>query len=151
MAEDYGRLVLRLGVGGLMLFHGVHKLFTGLDAVKALVASHKLPEAFAYAVYFGEIVGPFLVVIGLFARFGALLIAAEVAALMALGGLAQAISVTHSGAYALEIEALSILLAFPSRWGPVDYFKLSSAFRIASVIARVPTFVMPGCMMSPVR
>ncbi len=31
------------------------------------------------------------------------------------------------------------------------YFDASSAFRIASVIAVVPTLVMPGCMMSPVR
>ena len=28
---------------------------------------------------------------------------------------------------------------------------LSSAFKIASVIAPVPTFVMPSCMMSAVR
>ena len=32
-----------------------------------------------------------------------------------------------------------------------DQLDLSSAFRIASVIAVVPTLVMPGCMMSPVR
>ena len=30
-------------------------------------------------------------------------------------------------------------------------FRLWSAFKIASVIAMVPTLVMPGCMMSPVR
>ncbi len=28
--EDFGKLLLRLAVGGLMLFHGVHKLFAGL-------------------------------------------------------------------------------------------------------------------------
>jgi putative oxidoreductase len=106
MAEDFGRLVLRLGVGGLMLFHGVHKLLTGLDPVKDLVTSHKLPAAFAYAVYFGEIVGPVLVIVGLLARFGAFLIAVEIAALVALGGLAQTIAVTPAGDYALEVEAL---------------------------------------------
>lgn len=104
--DDFGKLILRLGVGGLMLFHGVHKLLTGLDPVKSLLAGNKLPEAAAYVVYFGEIVGPVLVLIGLFARFGAFLIAFELAALVALAGLAQIVAVTPSGAYGLEIEAL---------------------------------------------
>jgi putative oxidoreductase len=121
MTDDLGRLVLRLGVGGLMLCHGVHKLFTGLDGVKSMLVEHKLPAALSYAVYAGEIVGPLLVVIGVFARFGALLIAAEVAALVALTGLAQALTLTHSGAYALEVEALylagalAILLLGPGK------------------------------------
>ena len=109
MVEDFGRLLLRLGVGGLMLFHGAHKLFTGLDPVKALLVSHRLPEALAYVAYFGEIVGPLLVVIGLFARFGAFLIAFEVAVLVALGGVAQMIALTPDGAYGLEIEALYLV------------------------------------------
>lgn len=109
MAEDFGRLMLRLGVGGLMLFHGVHKLFNGLDPVTAMLEAHKLPDALAYAVYFGEIIGPLLVVLGLFARVGAFLIAAEVAALVALGGVAQIIAVTPDGGYALELEALYLM------------------------------------------
>jgi putative oxidoreductase len=121
MAEDFGKLLLRLGVGGLMLFHGVHKLLTGLDPVKSLLAAHKLPDAFAYAVYFGEIVGPLLIIIGLFARVGAFLVALEVAALIALGGLAQAVLLTPDGGYALEVEALylagalAILLLGPGK------------------------------------
>jgi putative oxidoreductase len=106
MADDFGKLVLRLGVGGTMLFHGVHKLFTGLDPVKALLTPHKIPEALAYIAYFGEIVGPVLIIIGLFARVGAFLVAVEVAALVALGGVAELIAVAPTGAYACEIEAL---------------------------------------------
>jgi putative oxidoreductase len=121
MTEDFGRLVLRLGVGGMMLFHGVHKLFTGLDPVKAMLDAHRLPDALAYAVYFGEIVGPLLVLVGLFARVGAFLIAAELAALVALGGVARMIAITPDGGYALEIEvlylagALAILLLGPGK------------------------------------
>lgn len=121
MAEDFGKLVLRLGVGGLLLFHGVHKLLTGLDPVKSLLVAHKLPDALAYIVYFGEIVGPFLIIIGVFARVGAFLVALEVAALVALGGLAQALLLTPDGGYALEVEALylagalAILLLGPGK------------------------------------
>ena len=28
--DDFGKLLLRLAVGGLMLFHGLHKLFDGV-------------------------------------------------------------------------------------------------------------------------
>jgi putative oxidoreductase len=121
MAEDFGRLLLRLGVGGLMLFHGVHTLLNGLDPVKTMLEAHKLPDVLAYVVYFGEIVGPLLVIVGLFARVGAFLIAVELAALVALGGVAQMIAVTPDGGYALEVEALylagalAILLLGPGK------------------------------------
>jgi putative oxidoreductase len=106
MADNYGRLVLRLGVGGLMLFRGVHALLTGLDPIKQLLIQHKLPDALAYIAYAGEIVGPLLIVIGLFARIGALLVAADVAALALLGGLAHITALSAGGAYGLEADAL---------------------------------------------
>jgi hypothetical protein len=34
--DDAGRLLLRLTVGGLMLFHGLHKLFDGLTGIRSL-------------------------------------------------------------------------------------------------------------------
>jgi putative oxidoreductase len=106
MSENLGKLVLRLGVGGLVLFHGVHKLLTGLDPVKSLLVAHKLPEALSYMVYLGEIVGPVLIILGLFTRVGAFLIAIEVLALVALSGVSQVLALTPDGSYALETEGL---------------------------------------------
>jgi putative oxidoreductase len=106
MSEQLGKLVLRLGVGGLIIFHGVHKLLTGLDPVKTLLSSHGLPDALAFGAYFGEIVGPFLIIIGLFTRVGAALIALEILALVALGGIPQVVTINADGGYGLEIEAL---------------------------------------------
>ncbi len=106
MSEQFGKLLLRLGVGGLVLFHGFHRLLTGLDPVRDLLASHHLPEALAYAVYFGEIVGPVLIILGLFTRVGALLIALEVLALVLLSGAGQVLVIAPDGGYSLEIESL---------------------------------------------
>lgn len=106
MSEQIGKLLLRLGVGSLVLFHGVHRLLTGLDPVREMLASHKLPEALAYAAYFGELVGPVLVILGLFTRVGAFLIAAEIILLVLLGGVPQVVSISPDGGYALEVEAL---------------------------------------------
>jgi putative oxidoreductase len=106
MSEQFGKLVLRLGLGGLILFHGVHKLLTGLDPVKTLLTSHHLPEALSYGVYLGEIVAPVLIILGLFTRIGGLLIALEVVALVVLGGIPQVVGISADGGYALEMEAL---------------------------------------------
>ena len=57
MQEDLGKLVLRLTVGGLLLFHGIHKLLNGIAPIKAMVAAHHLPDAIAYGVYLGEVSG----------------------------------------------------------------------------------------------
>ena len=50
--EDIGKLILRLSIAGLMLFHGFAKLFNGIDGIKFLVNQAGLPEFIAYGVYF---------------------------------------------------------------------------------------------------
>jgi putative oxidoreductase len=123
MQEDFGRLVARLGVGGLLLLHGVHKLLTGIGPIKDLVVAHGLPDLVAYGVYFGEVIGPLLVILGLFARVGALLIIIDILAAVALAGMSRVAQLTATGGYALEIEALyligalSVLLLGSGRFG----------------------------------
>ncbi len=109
MQEDLGKLVVRLGVGGLLLLHGVHKLLTGIAPVKALVIAHHLPDVLAYGVYLGEIVGPVLVILGLFSRIGGLLIAANMIVAIALVGMGSLLALNAMGGYALELETFYLL------------------------------------------
>ncbi|MEI9988874.1 MAG: DoxX family protein [Rhizomicrobium sp.] len=109
MQEDIGKLVVRLGVGGLLLFHGVHKLLTGIADIKSLVVAHHLPEAVAYGVYAGEILGPILVILGLFARLGGLLIVANMIVAVVLAGTAMLFQLNAYGGYALELETFYLL------------------------------------------
>jgi putative oxidoreductase len=109
MQEDLGKLVVRLGVGGLLLLHGVHKLLNGIAGIKAMVAAHHLPDLLAYGVYLGEILGPVLVILGLFSRLGGLLIAANMAVAIALAGMASIAALNPSGGYALELEMFYLL------------------------------------------
>jgi putative oxidoreductase len=103
--ENLGKLVLRLTVGSLLLLHGVHKLLDGIDPIKHLIADHGLPEFLAYGVYLGEVVGPILVILGLFARIGALLIVADMIAAMLLARAGDLFTLNDTGGYALELEA----------------------------------------------
>jgi putative oxidoreductase len=103
--DDFGKLVLRLTVGVLLLFHGVHKALTGIGDIKQMLVAHGLPDVLANGVYLGEIVGPALIVIGLFSRAGAGLIAINMIVAVALAGMANILKINAFGGYALELEA----------------------------------------------
>ena len=105
MSEDFGKLLLRLTVGGLLLFHGVHKLITGIAPIKQMITSHGLPDLLAYGVYAGEIVGPLLVIIGLAARLGGGLIVVNMIVAVLLAGGGKLLAIGPFGGYALELEA----------------------------------------------
>ena len=70
--HDFGKLILRVCVGGLMLFHGIFKLQYGIDGVTGLLESRGLPTFMAYGVYVGEILAPLLILIGYQVRLAAL-------------------------------------------------------------------------------
>jgi putative oxidoreductase len=105
MSEDLGKLVLRTTLGGLLLLHGMHKLLNGIAPIKATVAAHNIPDVVSYGVYLGEIVGPLMVLLGLFARIGGALIAVNMLAAVFLAGMAQATTFNAMGGYGLELEA----------------------------------------------
>jgi len=65
---DAGLLVLRLGLGALMLFHGIYKLTHGIAWIAGPLGRVGLPPWVAYGVYVGEILAPVLVILGLWAR-----------------------------------------------------------------------------------
>jgi len=111
MSEDLGKLVLRLGLGGLVLFHGVHKLLTGLDPIKAMLTAHNFSGSIAYGVYLGELVAPVLVILGLFSRIGGILIAVDMLVAVLLANLARVAVIGPTGGYGLELEAMYFIAA----------------------------------------
>lgn len=103
--EDYGKLLLRLLVGALLLLHGIHKIVHGPGEIEALVAAHGLPGALGWGVYLGEVLGPLLVIFGVFSRIGGLLIFLDlvVAVLATRGG--HVWSLNQNGGWTIELEA----------------------------------------------
>src|SRR5215210_1782413 len=82
--EDFGKLVLRLTLGILVLLHGVAKIKSGIGFLTPMVTGLGLPPWFAYGVYLGEVLGPIMVILGLFGRTGAFLIFANMLFAVAL-------------------------------------------------------------------
>src|SRR6476619_804826 len=73
--DDAGKLVLRAALAVLLLFHGVAKLTGGIGFVGDMLAKAGLPAFLGYGVYVGEVVAPLLILIGLFTRPAALVVA----------------------------------------------------------------------------
>ena len=71
---DAGKLILRLTVAILLLFHGVNKLRHGVGFIISVLQAHHLPEFIAYGVFIGEVVAPILLIIGFMTRPAALIV-----------------------------------------------------------------------------
>src|SRR4051794_13952381 len=109
--EDTGKLVLRLTLGILVLIHGIAKIKGGVGFLGPMVQGIGLPPWFAYGVYLGEVLGPVLVILGLFTRAGAFLIFANMVFALILAHRPDLFSLGKQGGYALELQAMYLFTA----------------------------------------
>lgn len=105
---NFGLLLLRITIAGLMLFHGIAKL-SGLTGIKSMLSQDGLPVLMAYGVYITELIAPILIIIGFRTR---------IASLVFFFGMLMALFLKHSEALfaisktgGLEIE-LILLFSF---------------------------------------
>ena len=107
--DDNGKLILRLTVAGLMLFHGIAKLQNGIGWMGGMLQSHHLPAFIGYGVYVGEVVAPILVILGLYTRLAALIIAFDMVMALALAQSDKFFTRSQSGGWAVELEMFYLL------------------------------------------
>lgn len=112
MNDDFGKLILRLTLGILMLLHGVAKLKTGVGFLTPLVQGIGLPPWFAYGVFIGEIVAPLMVIVGLFTRTGAFLIFVNMIFAILLVHRPEIFTLGKQGGWALELQGMFLFTAF---------------------------------------
>jgi len=106
VAEDFGKLLLRLAVGGLLLFHGVFKLTHGIDFITGMLQQAHLPSFIAYGVYLGEVVAPILLLLGLWTRAAGLFVAFDMLVAIGLTRGNQVFAIAErGGGLAIELEA----------------------------------------------
>ncbi len=106
--DDLGKLLLRLAVGLLMLFHGVAKLLDpgSLKYIAGQLGGIGLPGFLAYGVFLGEVVGPLLAIAGFHARIGGLLMAVNMLFAIVLVHTGELFMLTRHGGWALELQGL---------------------------------------------
>ncbi|MBN7769898.1 DoxX family protein [Marinobacter daepoensis] len=119
---DLGKLIVRLTLGGLLLFHGIAKLLNGIGFIEGQLASHGLPTILAYGVYIGEIIAPLMVILGYQTRIGALIIIFNMIVAIALVHGHQLLTLSSNGGWALELQgfflftALAVMFLGPGRY-----------------------------------
>ncbi|MDD5406347.1 MAG: DoxX family protein [Sulfurovaceae bacterium] len=109
MKSDYGKLVLRFMVGGMMLLHGLDKLAHGIDFIKSTLVSHNLPVILAYGVYVGEVLAPLFLIAGYKSRLAAVAIVFDMLMAIYLVHMKDIFSLSSVGAWAIETEMFYLL------------------------------------------
>ena len=114
--QDGGKLLLRLVVGGLLLFHGVVKVLdTGqLGYINSLLDGAGLPNFVAYGVYIGELVAPAFLVLGFYGRLAALVIAGNMLFVIGLAHTGDIFTLNKYGGWAIELQAFFLFAALAS-------------------------------------
>ncbi|WP_434980234.1 DoxX family protein [Daejeonia sp. YH14] len=72
---DLGILIQRLSVGGLMLFHGIHKLIGGVSWMGDMLAAKGIPSFVSYGSIIGEVIAPLMIIFGIKTRLAAFIYA----------------------------------------------------------------------------
>lgn len=111
MSENIGKLILRLMVGGMMLFHGIDKALHGITSIEGALKSQGVPEMLAYGVYVGEILAPIFLIIGWKSRVWAGVIVFNMAVAIYLTKLGSLLSLGTHGAWAVELPMFYLLSA----------------------------------------
>ncbi len=108
--NDLGLLLLRLTVGGLMLFHGVHKLIYGVSAIEGMLAGMGLPGFIAYFSLAAELLASVLIVLGAWTRVASVVMVGNMAVAILMAHLSVIFSVDPmTGGWAIELPMLYLL------------------------------------------
>ncbi|RXJ60595.1 DoxX family protein [Candidatus Marinarcus aquaticus] len=102
--SDIGKLLLRILLGALMLFHGIAKVNHGIAFIMGRITQAGLPEFLAYGVYVGEIIAPILLILGLKTRFAAFIVAVTMLFAIYLVHANDLLTLTQTGAWAIELQ-----------------------------------------------
>jgi putative oxidoreductase len=111
ISEDFGKLILRVTLALLILFHGVSKVIGGAAFITGMVAKAGFPPALGYLVYVGEVIAPLLVLFGVWARLGGLVIVINMVIAILLVHTSQFFTMSKTGGWALELQALYLVSA----------------------------------------
>lgn len=104
--DDLGKFLLRLTIGILILLHGVSKLSSGVGWLQGMLASQGWPAFFAWGVYLGEVLAPILIILGVYTRAGAALIAINMLFAIGLAHSNEIFAITKTGGWAIELQGL---------------------------------------------
>lgn len=109
--EDLGRLVLRLALAVMLLFHGVSKFVGGIGFIADMLANMGLPAAIGYLVYVGEVIAPLMILAGVWTRLASLIVAGNMIVAVLLVHTKEFFTISQTGGWALELQGMYFFAA----------------------------------------
>jgi putative oxidoreductase len=109
--DDLGKLVLRVVLAVLLLFHGVSKLYGGVGFITGMLEKMGLPSAIGYLVYIGEVIAPLMILFGVWTRAAALVVAGNMIVAVLLVHTSQFFTMSETGGWALELQGMYFFAA----------------------------------------
>lgn len=104
--DDLGKLILRIVLAVLLLFHGLSKIGGGIGFIEGMLQKAGLPGVFGYLVYIGEVLAPLLILVGVFTRLAAVVVAINMVVALLLVHTAEFFALSDTGGWALELQGL---------------------------------------------
>lgn len=113
---DVAALILRVSLGGLLFFHGWHKVVAGIDPIINMLGQYGIPAIVGYGVYIGEVIAPVLLVLGILCRLSSLAILGTMFVAWLLVGVNKTFQLNAVGAWAIEdlllYAAMAVVVLF---------------------------------------
>lgn len=105
-ADDMGKLVLRVVLAIMLLFHGLAKINGGVGGIEGMLAKAGAPAALAYLVYVGEVIAPLMMLVGVYTRPAALVVVINMIVAVLLAHTGQLFTLGETGGWALELQGM---------------------------------------------
>ncbi|WP_422107056.1 DoxX family protein [Winogradskyella sp.] len=102
---DFGILVLRVLVAGLLIFHGIDNFLSGYSFIKSMMAQSGLPEFMSYGAFIGEIIAPILIILGYKVRLASLFVALTMLIAILTTHAEEILALNQFGGWAIELQA----------------------------------------------
>jgi putative oxidoreductase len=110
-SPDIAKLILRLSLAFMMIFHGIDKVINGISGVRFLTTNAGLPEFFAYGVFIGELVLPVLIAFGLYSRVASIGLAFNMLMAILLAHGSSLFELGKHGAPTIELPFLYLMMS----------------------------------------
>ncbi len=124
--DDLAKLLLRITCGGVLLFHGFHKVFNGIDHVKEMVIASGMPGVMAYGNYIGEFIAPVLLIIGYKVRLAAMVVAFNMLLSILIAHSDVVFSRNDFGGWMIETNVLYMMTAVVIMFAGAGKYSLSN-------------------------
>jgi putative oxidoreductase len=109
--DDTGKLVLRAALAIMLLFHGYAKVTGGIGFITGMLAKAGAPAALGYLVYVGEVIAPLMILVGIFTRPAALVVAINMIVAVLLVHTSEFFTIDKTGGWALELQGMFFFAA----------------------------------------